>query len=92
MAECRVFLFFHSDLVEVTVPFSDIFLSALLGFFVCYFLVSLQERTKKEKRPFPSSKNSHFQNATFKVQNFSCENEFYLHQNKKSLTYQWLCT
>ena len=92
LAECRVFLFFHSDLVEVTVPFSDIFLSALLGFFVCYFLVSLQERTKKEKRPFRSSKNSHFQNATFKVQNFSCENEFYLHQNKKSLTYQWLCT
>ena len=36
--------------------------------------------------PFPSSKTSHFQNEA--VQNFSCENEFYLHENKRPFLYQ----
>ena len=40
-------------------------------------------------RPFPSSKNSHFQNKV-KKQNLSCEKEFHLHGNKKSFSYQWL--
>ena len=37
-------------------------------------------------RPFPSFKNSHFQNEV-KKQNLSCENEFHLHENKKSFSY-----
>ena len=47
--KCRVFLFFYTDLVGVTVPFTHIFLSVLLGFFCLLFLVSLQERTKKKQ-------------------------------------------
>ena len=40
-------------------------------------------------RPFPSSKNPLFQNEV------NCKmsgNEFYLHENIKSFSYQWLCT
>ena len=27
-----------------------------------------------------------------KVRNLSCKNEFYSHENKKTFSYQWLCT
>lgn len=37
-------------------------------------------------RPFPGSKNSHLQNEA------KCKNEFYLLENKKSFSYQWLHT
>ena len=41
--------------------------------------------------------NAHFQNeaksgAPGWMQNFSCENEFYLHEYKNALSDQWLCT
>ena len=26
------------------------------------------------------------------MQNFSCENEFYVHEDKNALSHQWLCT
>ena len=44
------------------------------------------------KRPFPSSKNSYFQTYCLSSKPVSCENEFYLYENKKSFPYQWLCT
>ena len=41
--------------------------------------------------PFPSSKNSHFQNEA-KCKNLSCENDFHLHENKKIIfTLKGLC-
>ena len=41
--------------------------------------------------------NAHFRNeaksgAPGSMQNFSCENEFYLHEDKNALSHQWLCT
>ena len=47
--KCRGFLFFYTDLVGVTVPFSHIFFQFFLDFFCLLFLVSLQERTKKKQ-------------------------------------------
>ena len=46
-------------------------------------------------RPLPSSKNPHFQNEANcikQVHKLSCENEFYLHENEKSFSYQRLST
>ena len=40
-------------------------------------------------RPLPSSKNPHFQGL---VHNLSYEDEFYLHENEKSFSYQRLST
>ena len=43
-------------------------------------------------RPLPSSKIPYFQNELGQVHNLSCENEFYLHENEKSFSYQRLST
>ena len=59
---CRVFLFFYTDLVEVTVPFSDIFLSALLGFFLSVIFSEFARKDKKETGHFRVPKT-----ATFKM-------------------------
>ena len=42
-------------------------------------------------KPFPSSKKLLLSKRGY-VQNLLRENEFYLHENKKSFLYQWLCT
>ena len=41
--------------------------------------------------------NAQFRNeaksgAPGSMQNFSCENEFYVHEDKNALSHQWLCT
>ena len=43
-------------------------------------------------RPLPSSKIPYFLNELGQVHNLSCENEFYLHENEKSFSYQRLST
>ena len=45
----------------------------------------------QDNTPIPSSKNPHFQNEA-KSTTFFSENEFYLHQNVKSFSYQRLST
>ena len=60
--KCRVFLFFYTDLVEETVPFSDIFLSALLGFFLSVIFSEFARKDKKETGHFRVPKT-----ATFKM-------------------------
>ena len=42
-------------------------------------------------RPFPSTKNPHSLNEA-KCKNLSCENEFYLDDNKKSFSQEKFCT
>ena len=43
-------------------------------------------------RPLPSSKIPYFQKKLGQVHNLSCENDFYLHENEKSFSYQRLST
>ena len=43
-------------------------------------------------RPLPSSKIPYFQKKLGQLHNLSCENDFYLHENEKSFSYQRLST
>ena len=45
------------------------------------------EKAQKISNPFKQWVISEFQKEV-KRKNFSCENEFYLHENKKSFSYQ----